>query len=203
MKLDAYYTQGGGESHSQYRTFMPWMELLNFMHRGSAAVLRHFPASHPENRRAFFGHGLILETCKHSVIPKYPKSVSDRYSSFLVVFVHRLYHAYTLLHAGLPKSKSKANSSSNASVSMDIMVASGRSQECMFVLAIHHYVSSPCIKGFIIIITIIIIIIIILHPSSFILHLSSSSSSSSSIIYHHLYSKFTAEVLFCASSWVS
>ena len=163
---------------------MPWMELLNFMHRGSAVVPRHFPASHPENRRAFFGHGLILETCKHSVIPKYPKSVSDQYCSFLVVFVHRLYHAYTLLHAGLPKSKLKANSSSNASVSTDIMVASERLQECMFVLAIHHYVSSPCIKEFI------IIIIIILHLSS------SSSSSSSSIIYHHLYSKFTAEVFF-------
>ena len=168
--------------------FMPWMELLNFMHRGSAVVPRHFPASHPENRRgllwAWVDTWNLQSTPSSQNIPKVYQI--NTAVSLLFLYTDCIMHTHSFM-PGSQKSKLKANSSSNASVSTDIMVASERLQECMFVLAIHHYVSSPCIKEFIIIIIIypssIIIIIIIL----LLLHLSFI------IIF---YSKVTAEVFF-------
>ena len=75
-----------------------------------------------------------------------------------LLFVLRLYHAYALLHAGLPKKQTHLR------VSKFIIYVGFKEVTvtvCMFVLVIHRYVSSPCIRVFMIIIIIIIIIFIL------------------------------------------
>ena len=156
MKLDAQYTQGEANLIANIGNPTPWMELLNFPHPGSAAIPRHFPASHPENRRAFFGHGLILETCSTPSSQDIP-SVSDRYCSFLVVCTPTV----SCIRTPSCWAPQKANSSSNVSVSKFIIYVGFKEVTvtvCMFVLVIHRYVSSPCIRVFMIIIIIILIL---------------------------------------------